>query len=185
MIHFWMSEQAENTLDEGTKEVLLGAAGKNLPPLQDRLDLIDKEIDIVPGIQAIAAPGHTPGHIALLIESEGERLLHISDTVLHPLHLEYPDWQSQYDILPEKQEASKHRIFDKAANEQLLVFRTDTVHQSLRRAGAAGLGRLQSGSPESGQICGRWGRRLGKPAPGGSLFHSLPGQCYRRHTLLF
>ncbi len=88
---FWMSEQAELKLDEHSREVLLGYARKNLPPIQSQLSLVDYEAEVLPGIQTIAAPGHTPGHMALTISSEGEQLLCMSDTVLHPIHLEQPD----------------------------------------------------------------------------------------------
>ncbi len=97
-------------------------ARRNLEPLRDRVTLLDGAGEILWGISLIEAPGHTPGYIALEIESEGERLLHISDTVLHPLHLEYLEWQSQYDVVPDKQRGSRKVICDRAANESLLVF---------------------------------------------------------------
>jgi len=99
---FWMSEQAELKLDEHVKEVLLKFAHKNLPPIQGQLDIVDHETEIVPGIQAIAAPGHTPGHIALAIFSGGEQLLSISDVALHPIHLEQPDWYAAVDFNPQQ-----------------------------------------------------------------------------------
>ena len=53
--------------------------------------------------------------------SGDEQLLYIGDYVLHPLHLEHPDWLPVYDILPEKAAASKLRISDYAADEQAWV----------------------------------------------------------------
>lgn len=92
-----------------------------LKPLQDRVDLIEGEAEIVPGVQAIPAPGHTPGHIVVEFRAAGESLLHIGDTVIHPLHLEHPDWHPIYDILSEQAAASKQRIFDGAAARRALV----------------------------------------------------------------
>ena len=43
------------------------------------------------------------------------------DTVLHPLHLERPDWVPVYDILTELANVSKQQIFDWAAVTQSLV----------------------------------------------------------------
>ncbi len=88
---FWNSEEATLKLEEHVREVLLGYARKNLPPIQRQLSLVDRETEVLPGIQAIAAPGHTPGHMALSISSEGEQLLCVSDAVLHPIHLERPE----------------------------------------------------------------------------------------------
>lgn len=118
---FWMSEQAELKLDEHSREVLLGYARKNLPPIQNQLSLVNYETEILPGIQTIAAPGHTPGHMALAISSEGEQLLCVSDTVLHPIHLEQPDWYAAVDLDPGQVEDTRRRILAKAANEKALV----------------------------------------------------------------
>jgi glyoxylase-like metal-dependent hydrolase (beta-lactamase superfamily II) len=49
-------------------------------------------------------------------------LLHVSDAVLHPLHLKYPEWTPVFDVSPEQAAASKRRIFDRAAEEEALVF---------------------------------------------------------------
>jgi glyoxylase-like metal-dependent hydrolase (beta-lactamase superfamily II) len=118
---FWTSEQAELKLDEHVREVLLQVARKNLPPIQAQLDLINHETEIVPGIQAIAAPGHTPGHMALAISSEGEQLLCISDTALHPIHLEQPEWCATVDFVPEQVIVTRRRLLNRAAAEKTLV----------------------------------------------------------------
>jgi glyoxylase-like metal-dependent hydrolase (beta-lactamase superfamily II) len=119
---FWTSERAEKNLDEHSKDILLGCARKNLPPIQGRLNLVDQEIEILPGIEAIAAPGHTPGQMALAISSEGEQLLCISDVVLHPIHLEQPGWHAIVDLDPKQVEATRRCILKKAAAEKALVF---------------------------------------------------------------
>jgi glyoxylase-like metal-dependent hydrolase (beta-lactamase superfamily II) len=115
---FWTSEAATTKASPPMVDI----ARQNLEPLLDRLTLIDDGAEIVPGIRAIATPGHTPGHIALSIVSEGERLLHVSDVVLHPLHLEYPEWTPVFDVAPEQAAASKRGIFDQAAEDEVLVF---------------------------------------------------------------
>jgi len=118
---FWTSEEAEVRLDEHAKELLLMFARKNLPPIQGSLDLIDHEGEILPGIQAIAAPGHTPGHMALTISSGGEQLLCISDAVLHPIHVEQPEWCAAVDFAPDQVVATRRRLLNRAAAERALV----------------------------------------------------------------
>ena len=115
---FWMSEVAAATAPGPMVDI----ARRNLDAMRDRLILVDDGAEIVPGIRVIAAVGHTPGHVALSITSDSEQLLHISDVVLYPLHLEHPDWMPVFDILPEEAAASKRRIFDRAAEQQALVF---------------------------------------------------------------
>ena len=119
---FWTTEQAEQKLDEHVREVLLRCARENLPPIQGKVDLLDRETEIVPGIRALAAPGHTPGHLALEISSEGEQLLCISDGALHPIHLECPEWYAAVDLDPEQIVATRRKLFSRAATEKSLVF---------------------------------------------------------------
>ena len=114
---FWFSELAEVK----TPKMFVTCARTNLEPLQDRVTLLDRESEVVPGVGAIPAPGHTPGHMVVSVSSGGERLLYIGDTVLYPLLLERPDWLPIYDTVPEKAAASKRRIFDLAAEAKALV----------------------------------------------------------------
>jgi glyoxylase-like metal-dependent hydrolase (beta-lactamase superfamily II) len=115
---FWTSDAAAAK----APPPMVNIARQNLEPLRDRLTLIDDGFEILPGINALAAPGHTPGHIALSIASGGEKLLHVSDVVLYPLHLEHPEWTPVFDVSPEQAAASKRRVFDRAAEEEALVF---------------------------------------------------------------
>lgn len=118
---FWNSEEATLKLEEHVREVLVGCARRNLPPIRGQLVLIDRETEVLPGIQAIAAPGHTPGQIALSISSEGEQLLCVSDAVLHPIHLNRPKWHAAIDLDPGQVEATRRRILSKAATEKALM----------------------------------------------------------------
>jgi glyoxylase-like metal-dependent hydrolase (beta-lactamase superfamily II) len=114
---FWFSELAEFK----TPERFVTCARSNLEPLRERVTLLERESEVVPGIRAIPAPGHTPGHMVVSVSSGDERLMYIGDTVLYPLHLEHPDWIPIYDIVPDKAAASKRRIFDRVAEERALV----------------------------------------------------------------
>jgi glyoxylase-like metal-dependent hydrolase (beta-lactamase superfamily II) len=118
---FWTSGQAEKQLEGNTRDVLMGYARKNLPPIEGKLDLIDGDVEIVPGIRAVSAPGHTPGHMALSISSEGEQLLCISDTFLHPVHLEHPEWCAAVDLMPEQVVSTRRHLMGRASEEKALV----------------------------------------------------------------
>ena len=115
---FWTSDAAT----VASPAVMVDTARRNLDPLKERLTLVEDASEIVSGVRAVAAFGHTPGHIALSFTSGGDQLLHVSDAVLYPLHLEYPQWTPVFDILPKQAAASKRRVFDRAAEEDALVF---------------------------------------------------------------
>jgi len=118
---FWNSEEAVLKLEEHVRAVLIEYAHKNLPPIEHKLDLIDRETEILPGIHAIAAPGHTPGHMALVVYSRSEQLLCVSDAVLHPIHLEQPEWCAAVDFTPEQVVATRRQLLKRAATEKALV----------------------------------------------------------------
>lgn len=121
---FWVTKPdfAHLKLVDDLKQFIIVAAQKNLPPIKDQLDLIDDGTEILPGISAIAAPGHTPGHMALSISSGGKQLLHISDTVLYPIHMEQPDWYPAFDFEPAQANVTKRTLLDRAAAEKAMVF---------------------------------------------------------------
>ena len=115
---FWMSEDAA----ESEPAFFVETARGNLSVLGDRLDLLDGESEIAAGIFAVDARGHTPGHMAVAVRSEGQELLYTSDAVLHPIHLERPEWETAfYDHDLEQAAESKNRLFDHAAEENALV----------------------------------------------------------------
>ena len=118
---FWTSDQAEQKLDEHVREILVKFARENLPPIQGKVALFDREEEIVPGIRAVAAPGHTPGHMALEISSEGEHLMCISDAALHPIHLEQPEWYAVVDFAPNQAVATRRQILQTIASQKALM----------------------------------------------------------------
>jgi glyoxylase-like metal-dependent hydrolase (beta-lactamase superfamily II) len=118
---FWISSQAETSLDERSKGMLIGIARKNLTPIKDRLETIDTETEIVSGIKVFKAPGHTPGHMGLVISSSEEQLACISDVVLHPIHLEHPEWYAVVDVDPTQTVVTRNSVLNKASVERTLV----------------------------------------------------------------
>jgi len=96
-------------------------ARRNLPPLRDRMELFTEEAEIVPGVRALPAPGHTVGHMAVAVQSDGEELLYISDAALHPLHLEHPDWLTVFEADPARALDSRRRLCERAATTGALV----------------------------------------------------------------
>lgn len=114
---FWFSEEA--MVRPG--EWFTNYARQKLVPLKEKTVLLQREEEVLPGVSVLFAPGHTPGHMVVSFTSDGERLLYTGDTVIHPIHLDHPDWLPVFDILPESAAASKHRIFNLAASTRSWV----------------------------------------------------------------
>lgn len=73
---------------------------------------------LVPGITAIAAPGHTPGHHQYLVESRGKALLVWGDTVhVAPVQLPDPHVAMKYDTDPVAAVRSREAAFAAAADK--------------------------------------------------------------------
>jgi glyoxylase-like metal-dependent hydrolase (beta-lactamase superfamily II) len=90
--------------------------------LEGTVELIEPDTEIASGVTVLAAPGHTPGHLAVEVVSGEERLLHIVDAAGHPaLHLAHPDWFFAPDNWPAFEILTRRALFDRAADENLLV----------------------------------------------------------------
>ena len=101
---------------------LVACAHRNLPPIEDRLTLIEREEEIVPGVRILPAPGHTPGHLVAVIASGDERLHCIGDAAVHPVHLEQPQWYMAVDTDPERALATRRELLARAEKEKAPVF---------------------------------------------------------------
>jgi glyoxylase-like metal-dependent hydrolase (beta-lactamase superfamily II) len=65
-----------------------------------RVELVDGEKDIAPGVRLIPAPGHTPGHSVFALHDRGDRMLLLGDAVFCPLQLSEYEIGVQSDLDP-------------------------------------------------------------------------------------
>lgn len=72
------------------------------------LDLLDHEAELAPGARAIETPGHTPGHMSLLVESAGERLVVTGDVLVSPFYVSEPERPFGSDL--DRQHAIRTRL---------------------------------------------------------------------------
>jgi glyoxylase-like metal-dependent hydrolase (beta-lactamase superfamily II) len=95
---------------------------KIVSPLADRTRFIRPGEEIVSGIQAIDAAGHSPGMMAYLIEAGGRRLLNWADTCGHyAISVQRPDLHLDVDDDKEKAADTRMRILDMVATDELFV----------------------------------------------------------------
>ena len=118
---FWMGGEAERVLPAEVAAMLVGFACKTLPLIEDRVELIDEEAELFPGVRCLPMPGHTPGHLALELWSRSEQLLVVADAILHPLHVDHPEWHAVVDADPVLVAQTRRALLAKAAAEACLV----------------------------------------------------------------
>jgi glyoxylase-like metal-dependent hydrolase (beta-lactamase superfamily II) len=115
-VAFW-SDAARSPADDPHLE----SARQAIRLFGTRLRTFEHEAEILPGVRTIGAAGHTPGHTAILLESQGERLLCAGDSFYDQLQLSHPWWGTPWDHDAERAVLSRRRILDRAADENLLV----------------------------------------------------------------
>lgn len=115
---FWRSPRAD-----AQQPLFQYFIDQNIKPLTSKnlLFITREEESIIDGIDVIKIPGHTPGQLAVRIESLDKRLLFVSDAWLHPLHIQHLDWQTSYDLDHDLAKKSKLHLLEIAHQENMLV----------------------------------------------------------------
>jgi glyoxylase-like metal-dependent hydrolase (beta-lactamase superfamily II) len=103
-------------------KVFLNTARKNLTPNLDRLHFFKDGEEILPGVHAIYAPGHTVGHTIFMIEQGGEQLCYVGDLAHHPvLLLQKPLTEFKYDTDPKQSAQSRLKMLGMLADDRVML----------------------------------------------------------------
>src|SRR5215813_12772697 len=88
---------------------------KNIKP-------VDGEAELVPGVRALPAHGHTQGHTAHLISSGNAQLIATADvTNIQTLFVKHPEWQAVFDHVPDMAVETRKKLFDRAIADKAMV----------------------------------------------------------------
>jgi glyoxylase-like metal-dependent hydrolase (beta-lactamase superfamily II) len=88
---FWLSAAELDKAPEAMKGFFQGAAASMNPYVgAGRFKPFDGSTELFPGIRAVAAPGHTPGHTIYVIESKGQKLVLWGD-LMHVAAVQFPE----------------------------------------------------------------------------------------------
>lgn len=91
-VEFWSASGRSRQDDEH-----LAAALETIRLFGEELRAFESGDEILPHVRAVDAAGHTPGHTAFVLESQGERLLCAGDTCYDSLQLSHPGWRTPWD----------------------------------------------------------------------------------------
>ena len=138
-LEFWTNPRADLSglrVPEEVGKSIAAAARRRLAELRLHLEPAAGQIEVCPGVTALPAPGHTPGHMAVLISSNGQRLLNLGDAAVHPLHLEHPEWENGFDLAAETASATRRSLLDRAVAENMRVMAFHFPFPSVGRVAA-------------------------------------------------
>lgn len=85
------------------------------------LDLLPGGQSITREVTALFTPGHSPGHMSLLISSKGHKAIIGGDVFLHPAQLTQPRWCSVFDIENGPAIASRKQLLEMLESEEILL----------------------------------------------------------------
>lgn len=89
-------------------------------PLNEKISFLDDGGAVTGGITALLAPGHTPGHMGYMLESEGANLMLIADLANHYVwSLAHPDWEVKFDMDKAMAAASRRKVLGMLAADRV------------------------------------------------------------------
>ena len=84
--------------------------------------LVTHDQRITDEVSLIATPGHSPGHMSILIKSDGVEALLTGDVAHHPCQMAHLDWSSTVDFDPIQSAETRKMLFSRFADTPTLVF---------------------------------------------------------------
>ncbi|MGE0622015.1 MAG: MBL fold metallo-hydrolase [Pseudomonadales bacterium] len=114
---YWVSEG-----DDDQQTIL----GDSVQPIFDSglATLVEMNHRISDEIRLLPTPGHTPGHVSVLIESGGERAMITGDMLHHPCQFANPHWSPSFDSDPVAGAHMRRAVMEDVADALILVIGT-------------------------------------------------------------
>ena len=114
---FWTSPDTLAALPDDLKPFALGAA-RDFAAVQDRMVRVAGGDEVAVGVSVLDTPGHTPGHIALLVEG-GDGMIISGDAIPNQvINVAHPDWAFAYDTAPDVAITTRKALLDRAATDR-------------------------------------------------------------------
>ncbi len=112
--------QADTDLDQ-----VAVMADSVLPVFDANLvDLVETDHQITDEISLMPTVGHTPGHVSVMIRSNGEEAMITGDFIHHPCQFAHPEWSSSFDTDPVQSAQTRREVFDGYADTPTLIIGT-------------------------------------------------------------
>jgi glyoxylase-like metal-dependent hydrolase (beta-lactamase superfamily II) len=103
-------------------------------------EFVEMDHRLSPEVRLTPTTGHTPGHVSVMIESQGETAVITGDMTHHPCQMAHPEWSPPFDSDPKAAATTRARMFAEWADKPILVIGTHYAAPTaghVRRDGAA------------------------------------------------
>lgn len=139
---FWQQHEDEYIAsDPNTLDAVQGFSfAESIDPVVEAglVNLIEADADLGDGFSVIPTPGHSPGHICLVIDAGDEKLMLAGDVMHHPCQIARPAWASVSDYDSTESTRTRQKLFDELSGTDVLMAGT---HFSIPSFGSVSRGR--------------------------------------------
>jgi len=113
----------EHWRDHSVEPAHAAVFNDSVKPIVDagKAELIASDARLTDEITMIASPGHSPGHMSIHIQSDGEEGLLTGDVAHHPCQMAHLDWSSTADSDPKQSVVARRDLFSRFADKPVLV----------------------------------------------------------------
>jgi glyoxylase-like metal-dependent hydrolase (beta-lactamase superfamily II) len=120
---FWLGPAPQERLFAPLADAMVATARSTIRVLDDAgvLDVCEPGEELAGGVRLLDAPGHTPGHVAVEIDSDDGPFLYVADAFVHELQLEHPDWTAAFDADASDTVQTRRRLLDRAVERGATV----------------------------------------------------------------
>lgn len=130
---YWTDPDTVTTIGEARASFAVGAA-RRLQAVEDQISLFNSGDEILPGVLAHGTPGHTPGHMSFEIRDGTQAVMVGGDAIgNHHVAFARPDWPSGADQDPDLGAATRLRLLDHLATDDIPLMGFHLPHGGLGR----------------------------------------------------
>lgn len=115
---FW-TDEGKSAMGDMMKAMIDGTR-RNLVPNRGRMIFVKDGQEVAPGVRAMAAPGHTVGHMVFVVASGGKTLVNTGDVAHHHIiSTQQPRAAFSYDTDGAQGVATRLKVFDMLATDRI------------------------------------------------------------------
>jgi glyoxylase-like metal-dependent hydrolase (beta-lactamase superfamily II) len=117
--NFWNADHFDNIDVNGNDWANL--AKTVFRAYEDKIEILSSTSEIIPGVNIINLPGHTPAHSGFRVDDGNNSFIHMGDVLHVPnLQLSDPNISLVFDVDPEAAMKSRKMVFDMVSNDKTL-----------------------------------------------------------------